>query len=99
VRISDAGLKRAAHGSLKIQNARIVKNSPSGHHRTTLSVYICATKAHIDNRKKIVKQQYLFHMSYNMVNFGLLAAEILSLVWVQLISTGFASWPRYYMTL
>jgi len=28
------------------------KNSPSGHHCTTLSGYIFATKAHIDNRKK-----------------------------------------------
>ena len=28
------------------------KKSPSGHHRTTLSGYIFATKAHIDNRKK-----------------------------------------------
>ena len=28
------------------------KISPSGHHRTTLSGYIFATKAHIDNRKK-----------------------------------------------
>ena len=33
---------------------------------------------------------------HNMVNFGPLAAEILSLVWgTQLISTGFASWQRY----
>jgi len=30
--------------------------------------------------KKLVKQQYLPHMSYNMVNFGPLAAEIVSLV-------------------
>ena len=30
----------------------IGKNSPSGHHRTTLSGYIFATKACIDNRKK-----------------------------------------------
>ena len=37
--------------------------SPCGHHRTTLSGYIFATKARIDNRKKIVKQQYLLHMS------------------------------------
>jgi len=29
----------------------------------TLSGYIFATKARIDNRKKIVKQQYLLHMS------------------------------------
>jgi len=43
----------------------IAKNSPSGHHRTTLSGYIFATEARrpIDNRKKIVKQQYLPHMS------------------------------------
>jgi len=36
---------------------KIVKNSLSAHHRTTLSGYVFATKAHIDNRKKIVKQQ------------------------------------------
>jgi len=30
----------------------IAKNSPSAHHRTTLSGYIFATKARIDNRKK-----------------------------------------------
>jgi len=39
------------------------KNSPSGHHRTTLSGYVFATKACIDNRKKIVEQQYFFHLS------------------------------------
>ena len=39
------------------------KNSPSGHHRATLSGYIFATKAHIDNRKNIVKQQCIPHMS------------------------------------
>jgi len=31
--------------------------------------------------KKLVKQQYLPHMPYNIVKFGLLAAEIVSLVW------------------
>jgi len=35
----------------------------SGHHRTTLSDCILATKAFINNWKKIVKQQYLLHMS------------------------------------
>ena len=65
--------------------------------RTSLSSYIFATKARIDNRKKLVKQQYLTYMlleyettdnvfsgtlnpthftSYNMANFGLLAADI-----------------------
>jgi len=39
------------------------QKSPSGHHRTTLSVYIFAAKARIDNRKKLVKQQYILHMS------------------------------------
>jgi len=39
------------------------KKSPFGHHRTILSGYIFATKARIDNRKKLVKQQYLLHMS------------------------------------
>jgi len=38
------------------------KKSPSAHHRTTLSGYIFTTKARIDNRKKLVKQQYLPHM-------------------------------------
>ena len=31
--------------------------------------------------KKLVKQQYLLYMSHNMVNFGPLATEIVSLVW------------------
>jgi len=56
VRISDAGLKHAAHGSLQIQDAKkVAKNRDL---RTIsqlcrkLSGYIFATKAHIDNRKK-----------------------------------------------
>ena len=39
------------------------KKSLFWHHRTTLSGYIFGTKACIDNRKKIFKQQYLLHMS------------------------------------
>jgi len=54
------------------------KKSPSGHHPTTLSGYIFATEACIDSRKKLVKQQYLLHMS---PQYGLLAAEIVSGVW------------------
>jgi len=42
---------------------KIAKNSPSGHHRTTLLGYIFATKAHKTIGKKLVKQQYLLHMS------------------------------------
>jgi len=51
------------------------------HHRTTLSGYIFGTKACIDNRKKLVKQQYLLTCPDNMVNFGLLTAEICWRVW------------------
>jgi len=46
-----------------MQDAKIAKNSPSWHHRTTLSGYIFATKADVDRRKKLVKQLYLPHMS------------------------------------
>ena len=41
----------------------MMQKSPPGHHPTTSSGYIFATKARIDNRKKAVKQQYLFQMS------------------------------------
>jgi len=58
----------------------MMQKTPSAHHRTTLSGYIFATKAHIDNRKN-VKQQYLLQMSHNMVNFGSLAADIGPVVW------------------
>ena len=46
----------------KYRTQKWCKKSPSEHHSTTLSGYIFATKACIDNRKKIVKQQYLLHM-------------------------------------
>jgi len=57
VRIEDAGLKHAARGSLKMQDAKNRQKSPSGRHHTSLSGYIFATKALIDNRKKFAKQQ------------------------------------------
>ena len=66
-----------------MQDPKSRQKSPSEHHRTTSSGYIFATKARIDNRKKVVKQQYLLHMSsqLNIVNYGPPAAEIVSLVW------------------
>jgi len=39
------------------------KKSQSGYHRTILSDHVFATKASIDNQKKIVKQQYMLHIS------------------------------------
>jgi len=44
-----------------MQDVKIAKNSPSAHHRTTLSGYIFPTKAYVDNRKKSIKHQYLLH--------------------------------------
>jgi len=82
VQIKNAALKCAARGSLQIQDAKMMQKSPSAHHRTTLSGYIFATKACIENRKKkLVKQQYLPHMSLQYGELRPLAAEIVSLVW------------------
>jgi len=64
-----------------MQDAKNRQNLPSAHHGTTLSGYIFATKARINNQKKPVKQQYLRDKAYNVVNFGPLVAEIGSLVW------------------
>jgi len=57
------------------------KKSPSAHHRTTFSGYIFATKACIDNWKKLVKQHICYRCPHNKVHFGLLAAEIDPVVW------------------
>jgi len=53
-----------------------LKNSPYAHHRTSLSGCIFATKACIDNRKKLLNSNISPTCSHNMVNFGTLAAEI-----------------------
>ena len=58
------------------------QKSPSGHHRTILTGYIFATKARIDNRKKnLLSSNISSTCPHNMVSFGPLAAEIISLVW------------------
>jgi len=65
-----------------MQDAKSRQKLPSGHHHTTLSGYIFATKACIDNRqKKLVKQQYLLYTSSQYGELRPLAAEIVSLVW------------------
>ena len=51
----------AARCKYRTQKSR--QKSTSGLHHTTLSGYIFATKAHIDNRKKLVKQPYVLHMT------------------------------------
>jgi len=57
------------------------KKSLYGHRRTNFSGYIFATKAHIGNRKKLLSSNMSCRCSYNMVNFGQLAAEICWRVW------------------
>jgi len=58
---------------------KIAKNSPSAHHRTTLSGCVFATKAHIDNRKK--NSNNFSTCPHNIVNFDPLVAEVGSGVW------------------
>jgi len=69
--------------------ARLAENRPTGrkkvaknrHLGTTLSGYIFATKTRIDNRKKLLSINISSTCPHNMVNFGKLPAEIVSLVW------------------
>jgi len=57
------------------------KKSVYGHRRTNLSGYILPTKARIDSRKKNLLSSNISSICpHNMVNFGLLAAEIVSLI-------------------
>jgi len=58
------------------------EKSPSAHHRTDLSGYVFATKAHIDNQKKnLLSSNISSRCPHNMVNFGPLAAETGPVVW------------------
>ena len=71
------------------------KKSPFWHHRTTLSGYIFATKACINNGKKLLNSN-ISTCPHNMVNFGPVRAEIVSLVWGTPANfNGFVSWFRY----
>ena len=66
----------------KYRTQKSSQKSPSGQHRTTSMGYIFATKARIDNRNKnLLSSSTSSTCPYNMVNFGPLVAEILSLVW------------------
>jgi len=79
VRISDAGLKRAAGGSLQIQDAKIVKNLPSGHF---VGLYLRNYGMYRQSEKNLLSSNNISsRRSHNMVNFGLLAAEIDPVVW------------------
>jgi len=78
VRISDAGLKPAVHGSLKTGRKKVVKNR----HLGNIAQLCRAISACIDNRKKnLLSSNMSSTCSLNMVNFGPLAAEIGLPVW------------------
>ena len=62
----------------KYRTQKIAKNSPSAHHCTTLSGCIFANR---QSEKKLVKEQYLLHMSPQYRELRPLTAEIRSLVW------------------
>jgi len=57
------------------------QKSPSEHHRTTLSGYTFTTTARIHNRNNLLSSNISPTCPHNMMNFGPLAAEIVSLVW------------------
>jgi len=65
----------------KCRTQKVVKNLPSGHHHTTLSGYIFATKAHVDNWKNLLSSNISSTCPHNIANFGPLAAEIGLPVW------------------
>jgi len=71
----------AAGWKYRTQKSR--QKSPSGHYRTYLSGCIFATKARIDNRKKILLSSNMSSSTcpHNMANFGPLAAEIDPVLW------------------
>jgi len=62
-------------------DAKMTKKSPSAHHRASLS--ISSQLRHVSTiGKKLVKEQYLRHMSLQYGELGLLAPEICWRVWV-----------------
>jgi len=70
----------AARWKYRMQKLR--KNSPSEHHRTTLSDCIFTIEACIDNQKKKLLNSNIFPIRHhNMANFGSLTAEICCQIW------------------
>jgi len=94
VQISNAGVKCAARGSLEIQDAK-------NRHFGTIAQLCRAVSSEIRHVSTIGEKNLLNTNTYstcpdNMVNFGLLTAEICWEFGAPLqISTGFASWQRY----
>jgi len=74
VSIWDAGLKRAACGSLKIQDAKIAISAPS---HSFVGPYLRKNQGTFDkSEKKLVNSNTSSTCLHNTVNFGPLTAEI-----------------------
>ena len=69
VQIQNAGLKSTARGSLKIQDTKIAKNLPYGHHRTTLSGYVYIVQS---TNTKILSSHFfaisILNPNYDVIN-------------------------------
>ena len=75
---------------------KVSKKSPSAHRSKTLSGYIFATKHVSTIGNNLFSSSISSRCPRNMVNVGLLKAEIGPVVWgTPLISMAFASWQRY----
>ena len=82
VRIYNAGLKNVLHAARwKYRTQKSRQKSPSRHLRTTLSGYIFATKACIDNRKKTEAPICPPHVLIIWWTYGPLTAEIGLTIW------------------
>jgi len=96
------GLKCAARGSLEMQDPKNRQNTPSGHHRTTLSGYASQLR-HVSTIGKNLLNSNAFSTYHdNVVNFGPPTGRLRSVGEfgaLQQISTGFASWQRYCTSL
>jgi len=68
-------------GSLEMQDAKNHQKIAIWVPSQTLLGHIFATKTCIDNRKKLLNSNMSSICPHNMMNFGLLMAEIGSLVW------------------
>jgi len=80
VAVATLEVLHAARCKCRTQKSR--QKPPFGHHPTTSSGYIFATKACIDNQEKnLLSSNISSTCPHNTVNFGPLAAEIISLVW------------------
>ena len=98
MRISDAGLKRAAGGSLKNTGRKKVDKNRHLGIVAQLCRAISSQLKHVSTIGKTYKAAICrsFRCPHNMVNFSSLAAEIgFQFGAVQPISTAFASWQRY----